>query len=214
LAPESRIAPAPYEIDHPPGFSRFALLRRGGLALVAGSGLAALAGAASAATLPLPDGDLSYLRLLIGAELLEADFEAQALASGKLGPRPAAIVRQMAADEKAHYSSLAQLQSLGGQTPATADDIDFSYPKGSFDTEGAILKLAASIEAVVVGAYMGAIQNLATPQVRLAVGQIAGNEAQHVGALAALAGKPVIGRAFTPSLQIDAVSTFLDGFES
>ncbi len=197
-------------------FSRSALLRRGvqggGVVLVAGSGIAALAAAASAAT--LPDGDLAYLRLLIGAELLEVDFQSQALASGKLGAASTAIVKQMAADEKAHYNSLAQLQAGGGQTPATSDDIDFSYPKGSFDTEQSILELANSIETVVVGAYMGAIQNVQTPQLRLPIGQIAGNEAQHVGALAALAGKPVIGRAFAPSLQIGAVSTFLDTFES
>ena len=197
-------------------FSRSALLRRGvqggGIVLAAGSGLAAFAGVASAAT--LPDGDLTYLRLLIGAELLEADFEAQAGGSGKLGAASTALVKQMAADEKAHYNSLAQLLAGGGQTPATSDDIDFSYPAGSFDTEDSIMKLADSLETVVVGAYMGAIQNVQTPQLRLAIGQIAGNEAQHVGALAGLAGKPVIGRAFTPSLQVDAVSTFLDTFES
>lgn len=198
------------------GFSRTALLRRGaqtgGLVLAAGSGLTALAGVARAAT--LPDGDLSYLRLLIGAELLEADFQARALGSGKLGTAATVIVRKLGADEKAHYNSLAQLLAGGGQTPATADDIDFSYPKGSFDTEQSILKLAESIEAVVLGAYLGAIENVQTPQLRLPIGQIAGNEAQHVGALAGLAGKPVIGRAFAPSLQIGAVSTFLDTFES
>jgi hypothetical protein len=187
-------------------------VRGAGLALVAGSGLAALPGSASAGT--LPDGDLSYLRLLIGAELLEGDFQAEALGAGKLGTAATTVVKQMAADEKAHYNSLAQLQTGGGQTPATSDDIDFSYPKGAFNNEQSILTLAASIEAVVVGAYMGAIQNVQTPPIRLAIGQISGNEAQHVSALAALAGKPVIGRAFTPSLQIGAVSTFLDTFES
>ncbi len=197
-------------------FSRSGLLRRGvqggGLLLLGGTGLGALAGPASAAQ--LPDGDLAYLRLLIGAELLEADFVSQALRSTKLGSASTSVVRQMAADEKAHYNALAQLQAAGGQTPATSDDIDFGYPKGSFDTERTLLKLAASIEAVVVAAYMGGIENVQTTQLRLAIGQIAGNEAQHVGALAALAGRPVIGRAFTPSLQIADVSSFLDGFES
>jgi hypothetical protein len=196
--------------------SRSALLwrgaRGGAVALVAGSGLAALAGPA-AADAP-PDGDLAYLRLLIGAELLEADFVQRALGARRLGKAATSVLEQMGADEKAHYGSLAQLQSGGGQTPATADDIDFGYPEGSFATEQAILKLAGAIETVVAGAYMGAIQNVQTPALRLPIGQIAGNEAQHVGALSALAGRPVIGRAFTPSLQIDAVSAFLDRFES
>jgi Ferritin-like domain len=197
-------------------FSRSALMRRGvqggGLVLAAGSGLAAFAGAARAAT--LPDEDLAYLRLLIGAELLEADFQSQALGSGKLGAASAAVVKQMAADEKAHYNSLAQLLAWGGGTAATADDIDFGYPAGSFAGERSILKLAAAIENVVLGAYLGAVQNVQTAQLRLPIGQIGANEAQHVGALAALAGRPVIGHAFAPSLQMAAVSDFLDTFES
>jgi hypothetical protein len=34
------------------------------------------------------------------------------------------------------------------------------------------------------------------------------------GALAALGGRPVMGRAFAPVLQIDALSAALDGYES
>jgi hypothetical protein len=53
-----------------------------------------------------------------------------------------------------------------------------------------------------------------TPELRLSIGQIAANEAQHAGAVATLRGGGVIGKAFTPSLQIDAASAALDRFES
>ncbi len=110
--------------------SRSALVRRGGAALVASTGVAAwLAGQAAAAT---PDNDLTYLRLLIGVELLATDFQAQAAQSGKLSGAAAAALKQMQADEKAHYAGLAQLVTAAGQMPATADDIDFAYPKGAF----------------------------------------------------------------------------------
>ncbi|HZP73411.1 MAG TPA: ferritin-like domain-containing protein [Gaiellaceae bacterium] len=194
------------------GFDRAELVRRACVAVAAGAGVAALARPAAAAT--LPDEDLAYLRLLIGSELLEVDFTSQALASGKLDTASSAVVKQMAADEKAHDNSLAQLLAGSGQTPATSEDIDFGYPKGSFATKHAILSLAHSIETVVLGAYLGAIENVQTPALRLPIGQIAATEAQHVGALAALGGKPVIGRAFAASLQIDTVSSFLDTFES
>ncbi len=49
---------------------------------------------------------------------------------------------------------------------------------------------------------------------RLPIGQIVANEAQHVSALAGLVGRPAIGHAFAPSLSIDAVSAALDGNES
>jgi hypothetical protein len=190
--------------------TRTQFLRRAGVAggavLIPGS-LAGLAGAAT------PDGDVAYLRLLVGAELLAADVQARAIASGKLGRAAVAALRKMAADERAHYAALAQLVARAGQIAATADDIDFSYPKGALASEQAILGLVARIESVTVGAYLGAIENIQTPELRLPIGQIAANEAQHVGALAALAGRPVIGRAFAPSLQIDAASAALDAYE-
>jgi hypothetical protein len=120
----------------------------------------------------------------------------------------------MFVDEKAHYARLAQLVTAAGQPPATAGDIDFSYPKGSFASQASVLRLAAEIETVVLGAYVGAIENVEEPELRLSIGQIAANEAQHAGAVAALRGRNVIGRAFAPSLQIDAASAALDRFES
>ena len=197
-------------------FSRAGLLHRGARGgsalLVSGSALAVFASSA-AADAP-PAGDLAYLRLLIGIELLAADFQTTALASGKLSPKAAKVVKQMLADEEAHYRGLSLLMSAAGQVPATAGDIDFSYPSGTFDSEGSIVKLASSLEDLSLGAYLGAVENLQTPQLRLPVGQIAANEAQHVSALAPWSGRPAIGPAFGPSLEIAAVSAALDTYES
>jgi Ferritin-like domain len=197
-------------------FSRAGLLRQGvaggGALLLSGSAASAFASSAAAAT--VPDGDLSYLRLLIGTELLTADFQTQALASGKLSPASATLLKQLLADETAHYNGLANLLSLAGQIPATSDDINFAYPKGSFDSEASIMKLAATLEDLTLGAYLGAVENVQTPQLRLPIGQIAANEAQHVSALAVAGGKPPVGRAFAPALQIATVSAALDVYES
>jgi hypothetical protein len=197
--------------------SRAGLLRRGafgtGALLVSSSGLSVFAEPASAAT--LPDADLAYLRLLIAAELLALDFQTQALASGKLRHHGAsAVIRRMRADENAHYTQLAGLLTAAGQTPATAGDIDFSYPKESFRSQASIVRLGGRLEHLMVSAYVGAIGSVETPQLRLPVGQIAANEAQHAGALAALAGNPVIGKPFAVPLSMAAVSDALDAFES
>jgi rubrerythrin len=66
----------------------------------------------------------------------------------------------------------------------------------------------------MAGAYLGAAENLETPELRLPIGQIAANEAQHVGALEALEGRSVIGKPFAPALQMGAVSDALDEYES
>jgi rubrerythrin len=201
----------------PTGLSRATFLRRGavggGALLVSASGFAGLAGSASAAT--PPDGDLAYLRLLIGAELLSLDFYASALASGKLKHHGApGLVRRIRAQEKAHYSELSVVLTAAGQTPAVAGDIDFTYPKGSFDSQASIVRLAGRLERLMVGAYLGAIENVATPQLRIPIGQIAASESQHVGALNGLEGRDPIGKPFPLVLPMAAVSDQLDAFEA
>ncbi len=197
-------------------FSRAGLLRRGaaggGALLLSGSAVSALASSAAAAT--ISDNDLSYLRVLIGAELLDIDFQTQALASGKLDSASSSLFKQMLGDENAHYRGLSNLMTGAGQVPATSDDITFTYPRGSFDSQASIMKLADSLEDLTLGGYLGAVQNVQAPQLRLPIGQIAANEAQHVSALAVSAGRPAIGSAFAPSLQIDAVSAALDDYET
>jgi hypothetical protein len=170
-----------------------------------------MVGSAEAA---VPDVDLSYLRLLVACELLEGDFETQALASGKLAARPASLLRQMQADDGAHYNGLSVLMNGAGQPPATADDIEFSYPRGTFATQDSILKLAWRLVTLSLGGYLGAVGNIQTTELRLPLGQIVGNEAQQQSALAPLVGRPVIGSAFAPALPIEVVSAALDEFES
>ena len=184
----------------------------GGALLVSASALPAWVGVASAAT--LPDSDLAYLRLLIAAELLAADFQTRALATGELRRPAFALVRRIRSDEKDHYAALAGLMVAAGQTPAASGDINFTYPEGSFRSQASILRLGERLEHLLLGAYVGAIENVETPSLRLPIGQIAANEAQHAGALAALGGRPVVGKAFARSLPIAAVSDALDEYES
>jgi hypothetical protein len=184
----------------------------GGGAVLSGSVFGTFAERADAAT--VPDSDLSYLRLLVAAELLEADFQRLALKSGKLNLHSEAVIKKMAADERAHYEALAGLMTDAGQIPASAGDIDFSYPKGTLASWSSVAKVASQIETIVLGSYLGSVENVQTQTLRLPIGRIAANEAQHVGALAGLRGRTVIGRAFAPALQIEAASAALDKFES
>jgi hypothetical protein len=189
--------------------NRAALLRRAAGASVL-LGALPLARPAHAAT--VPDGDLAYLRLLVAAELLKGELEARA--AGGLRAAAARVVRRMHADDSTHYAALAALMSDAGQPPATAADIDFAYPRGSFASERSIVALAARVATLTLGAYLGALQDVQTPALRLPLGQIAANEAQHVSALEQLRGRPAIGAAFARSLRIDAASAALGEYES
>ena len=168
----------------------------------------------AAAAADVPDADLAYLRLLVGTELLKADFQRRALASGKLAASAASLFARTGADDRAHYAGLAALISGAGQTAATADDIDFSYPRGSFASQKSIVTLASKLAKLTLGGYLGAVENVQTAQLRRPLGQIAANEAQQVGALAHLLGRPPVGGAFADALRIDAVPSALDAYES
>jgi Ferritin-like domain len=195
------------------GLTRAALVRRGaggGLALaVATTPLALLPAAAQGAS---GDGDLAYLRLLLGAELLAVDFSGQA--QRKLPPRPARAFARIVQDEKRHLARLGDLLAAAGQTPATGGDIDFTYPAKTFSSAAAILRQGTRIEALLVGAYIGALASVTTPELRLPLAQIAANEAQHASTVAHWRGGAMIGPALAPALSIDAASTALDGYES
>jgi hypothetical protein len=114
--------------------SRAQLLSRsakGGVALLASGSIAgALSGSATADA--TPESDLAYARLLVGAELLAADFYAQAIAAKRFSGGTARDLKRALFNEHEHYESLSAVLSGAGQPAAVAGDLDFAYPKGSF----------------------------------------------------------------------------------
>ena len=156
---------------------------------LAAGAAAALFPARTALAAVLPEGDLAYLRLLVGVELLTLDFAAKHKGFTRLH-----------ADDTAHYHGLASLLASSGVTAATAGDVDFSYPKGT---------TMSKLKTLSVGAYAGALENVQSTSVRLPLAQILVNESRQ---LAVLEGG--FGHAFGPALSIAAVSSALDEYES
>ena len=168
----------------PAALTRKNLLARGGAAVLAASVPAALRPVRAAAA-PPPDNDLAYTRLLVAVELLTADFYGKALAAKRFGRATTDDLKRAQADEKRHYEAVATILSDAGQTPATADDIDFAYPKGAFASKGSIARLGMKIEHIALGAYLGAVGGYQTDALKLPAAQIAANEAQHLGVFTA-----------------------------
>jgi hypothetical protein len=169
---------------------------------------------ASPADAATPDGDLAWLRVLIAVELLSADFHQSAADTGKLGRPAAQTLERIGSADAMHYDRLAEILTNAGQTPATADDIDFGYPKTTFASAGSILRLGMRIETLSLRAYLGALGGIESADLRLPFAQIAASEAQHAGALARLLGHPIAGNPFPDPLSIGDVSLALDAYES
>lgn len=194
------------------GISRGTLLARGGVALVAGSSLGALAGAARAGT--PPDGDIAYARLFVAAELLALDFYRRAIASKDFAGADLRSLWLARADERSHYRSAAEILTAAGQVPATAGDIDFTYPRGSFASRRAIALLGVRLESLFVSAYLGAVGGYQTEALKELAARAAASEAQHLSVLAGEAGGRRVGSAFPRSMPIDKVSDVLDRYTS
>jgi hypothetical protein len=177
--------------------------------LAGGPAAAALAAPATAAT---PDGDLAYARLLVALELLSLDFYSQALRSRRFGS--GLELRRARAAERSHYDAVAAVLVDGGQTPATAQDIDFSYPRGSFDSWPAIARLGVRLESLSLGAYLGAVRAVATPELRNHAARAAASEAQHLSVLSGAVGGRRLGPPLPATLPIDRVSAALDAYTS
>ena len=114
------------------------------------------------------DLDLANARLLVAIELLLADFYGRAKKSD--------LVARALFNEQEHYSAVAQILSGAGQTPATAADIDFSYPKKTFE------ELAVALETLALGAYLGAVASTQSATFRNVFARIGASEAEHLSA--------------------------------
>ena len=180
--------------------------------LLAGSALGGLASPA-AATGP-SDADLAYARLLVAVELLALDFYGKAIGSRRFEVGVLRELRGARADERRHYDASAAILTSANQVPATAADIDFTYPKGSFASRVSIVRLGVRLESLALGAYLGAVEGYEAGPYRQRAAQAAANEAQHLSVLSAAGGGRRIGAAFPEALSIDRVSNTLERYTS
>jgi hypothetical protein len=186
-------------------------LARGGKVAAAVVAAAAFGGPAARASAAVPDGDLAYARLLVALELLSLDFYTRAIGAG--GGSQLELRRARAA-ERRHYDVVGDVLTDAGQVPATAQDIDFSYPHGSFASSASIARLGVRLESLSLGAYLGAVRSLQTPLYREHAARAAASEAQHLSVFAGAVGGRRLGPPLPAALSIDRVSDALDAYTS
>jgi len=191
--------------------TRATLLARGGKVAAAVAAASAFGGLAPRASAAVPDGDLAYARLLVALELLSLDFYTRAIGAGGGGQLE---LRRARAAERRHYDVVAALLTDAGQVPATAQDIDCSYPRGSFGSRAAIAKLGVRLESLSLGAYLGAAGSLQTPLYRDRAARAAASEAQHLSLFTAAVGGRRLGSPLPAALPLAKVSDGLDEYTS
>jgi hypothetical protein len=188
-------------------------LTRGGVLALAGG--AALATAVPKALADVyTDNDLAWLRLLTTVELLGADFYANAQKAKPYDAPGMALLERAAFNDREHYASLAGFLTASGQIPATADDIDFTYPQDAFTSTAGVTKTAVDLETVFLGAYLGAIAGTQNASLHKPLARIAASQAEHVAVFTQLLGRTSFALSFPRALSIFDVSDALDAYTS
>ncbi len=195
--------------------------RSGFLSLGVRTGAAVALGAASAGTLaaqavaafgPLADLDLALARLVVGIELLAADFTAAAIESKHFQGDEFRYLQRVAFNEGEHLVAVSEILSGAGQTPSTADDFDFAYPKDAFESRTSIAQLGVALETASLGAYLGAVDAFTPGDLKTTAARIAASEAEHLSLFSRIAhGRPV-GISFPAPLDYATASAAFDPF--
>lgn len=174
---------------------------------------ALLAAAAPSALAAGPaDIDLASARLLVTVELLLADFYERALKADRLGIPGRDALQRARFNESEHLTSVSGVLSGAGQTPATADDIDFSYPSRTFESRGGIADVGVKLERLALGAYLGAVAAVQSPSLKLPFAQIAACEARHLTVFESAATGHALDNSFGDPLTIDEASNALAAY--
>jgi hypothetical protein len=131
---------------------------------------------ASGASAP-PGGDLGIVNYALTLEYLESEFYGKVVASGLFSGATLSTLKRFHGEENAHVRALHSVAS-GLGTPA-------KKPKGKFPLTNArsVAKLAATVENLGAGAYLGQAGNIKSKEILAAALSIHSVEARHAATL-------------------------------
>lgn len=149
-------------------------------------------------------GDADIFNFALTLEYLEREFYQKALDAGVLSGPALGVVTNLRDHEAAHVDAITAALQGAGATPVAKPE--FTFPPDALSSQASVLNLAATLEPVGVGAYLGAGPMIQSPDLLEAAGTIAGVEGDHVVAVNNLLGVvPPANTAFAKALTKDEV---------
>ncbi len=155
--------------------------------------------------------DLEILGFALGLERLEAAFYAQVLGAHEnrafLSARLLESARAIGATEIAHTEALQNaILAAGGQIPDTAN---FRFPAQVFISPVAFSWFGYTLEEIGIGAYLGAVGQIQSRQLRQAAASIYGAEVRHAALLRSMGGFTFSPRYFESPLSVPQVQKLI-----
>jgi rubrerythrin len=127
-------------------------------------------------------GDLGIAIYALSLEYFETDFYSKAIASGQLKGKILSTAQRFAAQEGQHVKALeAFITQIGGKLPRKPQT------KFTLDTPSSVLQMAATIENLGAGAYLGQADRIGNKQLLAMALTIHSVEARHAAALSVAA---------------------------
>jgi rubrerythrin len=148
-------------------------------------------------------GDLGIANYALTLEYLETDFYNKAAASGMLKGKTLDLAKRFGSEEQEHVDALIALIKKAGGKPA-----DMPKAKFPLDSEKSILTLAATVENLGAGAYLGQAGNIQDKEILAAALSIHSVEARHASVLNLATGaKPSMGAFAKPASADEVLKT-------
>ncbi|HEX8465346.1 MAG TPA: ferritin-like domain-containing protein [Abditibacterium sp.] len=162
---------------------------------------------AAAAPPAISASDLEIAGFALGLERLEASFYNQIVSAHNtrafLDNRLIEVAREIAANEASHVTALESLISgAGGTLPAA---VTYRFPANVFISPVAFAWFGHTLEDIGIGAYLGAVGQIKSGDIRRAAASIYGAETRHATILRLLGGFPVAPRYFESPLSVPQV---------
>ena len=188
--------------------------RRSILLSAAGAGLAVsgLRAPPSFAATAATDDELAFASFGQAAEFLLADFYARTAAAKVVTGTALQNVKRAGLNAAEHATAQAKLLTDAGQTAAVAEDFEFAWPDGTFESGKSAAATGLQIAQPVLGVYLGAAATISIASYRTLFASMAANVAQQVGFLSQLAGGRIAGISFPAAVDLEAASDAIESY--
>lgn len=155
--------------------------------------------------------DLEILNFALGLERLEAAFYAQVLGAHQnrayLAPRQLESAHSIGAIEITHVSTLEKaILDAGGSLAPSAT---YRFPANVFLSPVAFSWFGYTLEEIGIGAYLGAVGQIQSKDLRKAAASIYGAEVRHAALLRSFGGFTFAPRYFESPLSVEQVQALV-----